>query len=124
MSEAMFENIGDHNSFVPLTMGVEACERIRELIEDEGNPGLKLRVFVEGGGCSGFKYGFTFEEDEAQDDDTVLIQHGITVIVDPLSLGYLDGAVINYKTDMLTSKFTVDNPRATTTCGCGESFTV
>ncbi len=100
---------------------VAAAGRIRRLIEEEGRPALSLRVYISGGGCSGFQYGFGFEE-AAAEDDYRLEQHGVTLIVDPLSMPYLEGAEIDYAEDLQGERFIIRNPNATTTCGCGSSF--
>lgn len=104
-----------------------AAAKVWELIQEEGNLNLKLRVYVTGGGCSGFQYGFTFDE-TAQDDDTVIVnangQGQVSLLVDPLSLQYLMGAEIDYKEDIEGEQFIIRNPNAKTTCGCGSSFTV
>jgi iron-sulfur cluster insertion protein len=98
-----------------------AAGKVRELIEEEGNPDLKLRVFVTGGGCSGFQYGFTFDE-EVNDDDTTLDKNGVTLLIDPMSFQYLAGAEIDYTEGLEGSQFVIRNPNATSTCGCGSSF--
>ena len=98
-----------------------AAGKVRELIEEEGNPDLKLRVFVTGGGCSGFQYGFTFDE-EVNDDDTTLDKNGVTLLIDPMSFQYLVGAEIDYTEGLEGSQFVIRNPNATSTCGCGSSF--
>lgn len=100
-----------------------AAAKVRELIEEEGNPELKLRVFVSGGGCSGFQYGFTFDE-EVNDDDTTLEKNGVTLLVDSMSYQYLTGAEIDFTDGLEGSQFVIRNPNATSTCGCGSSFTV
>ena len=100
-----------------------AATKVRELIEDEGNPALKLRVFITGGGCSGFSYGFTFDEDIA-DDDSVVLRDGVTAVVDPMSFQYLAGAEIDYREDLQGAQFVVTNPNASSTCGCGNSFAI
>ncbi len=100
-----------------------AVLKVRELIEEEGNPSLKLRVFVTGGGCSGFQYGFTFEE-EANEDDTLVEKGGVTLLIDPMSYQYLVGAEIDYSEGLEGSQFVIRNPNAVTTCGCGSSFSV
>lgn len=100
-----------------------AAAKVKELIDEEGNPDLKLRVFINGGGCSGFQYGFTFEED-ANDDDTRVEKGGVTLLVDPLSFQYLVGAEIDYSEGLQGSQFVIKNPNAKTTCGCGSSFGV
>lgn len=100
-----------------------AANKVHSLIEEEGNDNLKLRVFVTGGGCSGFQYGFSFDE-TVNDDDTVIENKGASLLVDPLSYQYLVGAKIDYVEGLEGSRFTVDNPMAATTCGCGASFSV
>ena len=100
-----------------------AASKVKSLIADEGNDNLKLRVFITGGGCSGFQYGFTFDENE-QDGDTVVQKDGVTLLVDPMSFQYLIGAEIDYKEDLSGAQFVIRNPNATTTCGCGSSFSV
>jgi iron-sulfur cluster insertion protein len=96
---------------------------VKELIEEEGNPNLMLRVFVQGGGCSGFQYGFTFDED-ISDDDTRMEKNGVSLLVDAMSYQYLVGAEIDYKDGLEGAQFVIRNPNATTTCGCGSSFSV
>ncbi len=98
-----------------------AVRKIKELIDEEGDPALKLRVFVSGGGCSGFQYGFTFDDNE-NEGDTRVIKDGITVLVDPMSYSYVLGAEVDYQEDLNGSQFSIKNPNATTTCGCGSSF--
>ncbi|TAN49495.1 MAG: iron-sulfur cluster insertion protein ErpA [Methylococcaceae bacterium] len=98
-----------------------AADKVSELIAEEGNDALKLRVYVSGGGCSGFQYGFTFDE-TANDDDTAVVKHGVTVLIDPMSLQYLQGAEIDFKEDLSGAQFVIRNPNAVTTCGCGSSF--
>ncbi|MET0498732.1 MAG: iron-sulfur cluster insertion protein ErpA [Steroidobacteraceae bacterium] len=98
-----------------------AAAKVGELIQEEANPNLKLRVFVQGGGCSGFQYGFTFDEN-AEDGDTKVDNHGVTLLIDPMSIQYLAGAEIDYREDMEGAQFVIRNPNATTTCGCGSSF--
>jgi iron-sulfur cluster insertion protein len=98
-----------------------AAIKVGELIREEGNPNLKLRVFVSGGGCSGFQYGFTFDENE-EEGDTSVEAHGVKLLVDPMSIQYLAGAEIDYKEDLEGAQFVIRNPNATTTCGCGSSF--
>lgn len=98
-----------------------AATKVKELIEAEANDNLKLRVYVMGGGCSGFQYGFTFDEESA-DDDTAIEKGGVTVLVDSMSIQYLRGAEIDYKEDLSGSQFVIRNPNASTTCGCGSSF--
>jgi len=112
-------------SFVPSALQVTpaAVTKVKNLVEEEGNSELKLRVFVTGGGCSGFQYGFTFDESQAE-DDTVVEVEGVTVMVDALSIQYLQGSTVDYEEGLHGSKFSIRNPNATTTCGCGESFSV
>ena len=105
----------------PLDFTDSAAAKVKELIEDEKNPALKLRVFVQGGGCSGFQYGFTFDE-ERSDDDTAIEKGGVTLLIDPMSFQYLMGAKIDYREDLEGARFIINNPNATTTCGCGSSF--
>lgn len=107
----------------PVLVSPSATEKIRGLIEEEGNPDLKLRVFVTGGGCSGFQYGFTFDELVAE-DDTVVDKSGISVVVDAMSYPYIMGAEVDYQEGLSGSRFVVQNPNASSTCGCGASFSV
>ncbi len=100
-----------------------AARKVGQLIQDEGNPALKLRVYIQGGGCSGFQYGFTFDE-EMQDGDTSVENDGVVLLVDPLSVQYLTGAEIDYREDLTGARFIIRNPNASTTCGCGSSFSV
>ena len=106
---------------VPLVFTDNAANKVRQLIEEEGNPDLKLRVFVTGGGCSGFQYGFTFDE-STSDDDTSMQKGGVTLLIDPMSLQYLAGAEIDYQEGIEGAQFVIKNPNATSTCGCGSSF--
>ncbi len=110
-------------SEAPLVFTDAAAGKVRELIAEEGNPDLKLRVYISGGGCSGFQYGFTFDETRAE-DDLALDKDGVTLLVDPLSLQYLAGAEIDYSESLSGAQFVIRNPNAKTTCGCGSSFTV
>ena len=105
----------------PLVFTDSAATKVAELVAEEGNPELKLRVFVQGGGCSGFQYGFTFDE-EVNDDDTRMQKNGVTLLIDAMSLQYLLGAEIDYKEDLQGAQFVIKNPNATSTCGCGSSF--
>lgn len=105
----------------PFNFTDSAASKVKELIDEEGNPDLKLRVFVSGGGCSGFQYGFTFDE-ITNEDDTIVEKNGVHLLVDPMSYQYLVGAEIDYKDDLEGSQFVIKNPNATTTCGCGSSF--
>ncbi len=106
-----------------LTFSDTAVSRVKMLISEETNDKLKLRVFVTGGGCSGFEYGFTFDED-VEEDDTQIEKDGVALLVDAMSYQYLMGAVIDYKEDLQGSRFVVTNPNAATTCGCGNSFSI
>lgn len=107
----------------PVNFTDNAVNKVKTLIEEEGTPDLKLRVFVSGGGCSGFQYGFTFEE-SVNDDDTQVIKDTVTLLIDPMSLQYLTGAEIDYQDNVQGSQFVIKNPNAETTCGCGSSFSV
>lgn len=107
----------------PLIFTDSAANKVKELINEEGNPDLKLRVFVTGGGCSGFQYGFTFDE-VINEDDTVMEKNGVTLLIDPMSFQYLVGAEIDYSEGLQGSQFVIKNPNATSTCGCGSSFSV
>lgn len=100
-----------------------AANKVSDLIAEEGNPNLKLRVYVTGGGCSGFQYGFTFDEDVSE-DDTLVEKKGVTILVDSMSIQYLAGAEIDYTEGLSGSQFVIRNPNAQTTCGCGSSFSV
>ena len=104
-----------------LTLTDNAVSKIRDLLAEENNPSLKLRTFVEGGGCSGMSYGFTFDE-EQNEDYFVIDREGVIVLVDAASMQYLNGARIDYKEDIMGSNFAIDNPNAETSCGCGSSF--
>jgi len=106
-----------------LTLTDSAVGKVRRLVEDEDNADLKLRVFVTGGGCSGFQYGFTFDELTAE-DDTEVEKDGVTVLVDPLSYQYLVGAEVDYQEGLEGARFVVSNPNASATCGCGSSFSI
>ena len=106
---------------IPLVFTDSAAAKVADLIAEEGNPELKLRVFVQGGGCSGFQYGFTFD-DAVNEDDTAFDKNGVTLLVDSMSFQYLVGAEIDYKEDINGSQIVIKNPNATTTCGCGSSF--
>ena len=107
---------------LPFVFTDNAATKVKDLIDEEGNPDLKLRVFVTGGGCSGFQYGFTFDE-VANEDDTALEKNGVTLLVDPMSYQYLVGAEIDYTEGLEGSQFVIKNPNASSTCGCGSSFT-
>ena len=107
----------------PLVFSDSAANKVKQLIEEEGNTDLKLRVFVSGGGCSGFQYGFTFDE-AVNEDDTMMEKNGVKLLIDSMSYQYLIGAEIDYKEDLEGAQFVIKNPNATTTCGCGSSFSV
>lgn len=111
------------NTETPLVFTDAAAHKVRELLEDEENPALKLRVFVSGGGCSGFQYGFTFDE-SMEEGDAVIEKEGVTLLVDPMSVLYLSGAEIDFSDGVEGAQFVIRNPNATTTCGCGNSFAV
>ena len=106
---------------MPLVFTDSAVAKVADLIAEECNPDLKLRVFVQGGGCSGFQYGFTFDE-AVNEDDTLVTKDNVTLLIDSMSFQYLVGAEIDYKEDINGSQFVIKNPNATTTCGCGSSF--
>ena len=105
----------------PLNFTDSAAAKVKQLIDEEGIPDLKLRVFVSGGGCSGFQYGFTFDE-TTNEDDTTVEKNGVALLIDPMSFQYLVGAEIDYQEGLQGSQFVIKNPNATTTCGCGSSF--
>jgi len=107
----------------PLIFTDAAATKVKNLIEEEENPELKLRVYVTGGGCSGFQYGFTFDEAQA-DDDTVIQNMGVNLVVDAMSYQYLVGSTVDYSEGLQGAQFVINNPNATTTCGCGSSFTI
>lgn len=107
----------------PITFTDAAVAKVRQLMEEEGNPSLMLRVFVQGGGCAGFQYGFTFDETQ-NDDDAVMEKGGVKLLIDSMSYQYLVGAKIDYKEGLSGEQFVIDNPNAVTTCGCGSSFSV
>lgn len=107
----------------PFVLSDNATKKVSHLIAEEGNDNLKLRVYITGGGCSGFQYGFTFDEQE-NDDDTSITNEGVKVLIDSMSIQYLAGAEIDYKEDITGAQFIIRNPNAATTCGCGSSFSV
>ncbi|MDT8409713.1 MAG: iron-sulfur cluster insertion protein ErpA [Wenzhouxiangellaceae bacterium] len=106
-----------------LEFSASAARKVRELILADGNPELKLRVYITGGGCSGFQYGFTFDE-KADEDDIRVERDGVELLVDPLSFQYLEGAKVDYTENLQGARFVIQNPNAATTCGCGSSFGV
>ncbi|MET0082826.1 MAG: iron-sulfur cluster insertion protein ErpA [Sedimenticola sp.] len=107
----------------PLEFTAAAAAKVATLIEEEGNPELMLRVYIQGGGCSGFQYGFTFDESEKEGDERIE-KDGVTMLIDPMSLQYLMGAEVDYVEGLQGAQFVIRNPNATTTCGCGSSFSV
>lgn len=107
----------------PLIFTDAAANKVKTLIEEEENPELCLRVYVTGGGCSGFQYGFTFDEEQAE-DDTVIKNDGVRLVVDPMSYQYLVGSTVDYSEGLQGAQFVINNPNASTTCGCGSSFTI
>ncbi|MFT4807150.1 MAG: iron-sulfur cluster insertion protein [Paraglaciecola sp.] len=108
---------------LPIEFSDAAARKVKNLVDEEENPNLKLRVYVTGGGCSGFQYGFTFDE-KVNEGDTTIDKNEVTLVVDPMSLQYLVGGEVDYTEGLEGSRFLVTNPNATTTCGCGSSFTV
>ena len=115
--------IGAPTAPTPLVFTDAAAQKVAQLIQEEDNPELMLRVFISGGGCSGFQYGFTFD-DAVEDGDSSIENQGVTLLVDPMSVQYLMGAEIDYKEDLQGAQFVIRNPNAATTCGCGSSFAV
>ncbi len=107
----------------PMIFTLSAAAKVRELILEEGNPELKLRVYITGGGCSGFQYGFTFDE-QVEDGDVTVQREDVTLVIDPLSFQYLEGAEVDYSESLQGARFVIRNPNAATTCGCGSSFGV
>lgn len=112
-----------HAPPAPLVFTDAAATKVAQLLSEEENPELNLRVFISGGGCSGFQYGFTFDE-KVEEGDTRIENRGVTLLVDPMSVQYLMGAEIDYREDLEGAQFVIRNPNATTTCGCGSSFSV
>jgi iron-sulfur cluster insertion protein len=122
MRQAVMSSAPSYQSIeAPILFTDSAATKVRALIEDEGNPALKLRVYISGGGCSGFQYGFEFDENQAE-DDLAVERGGVTLLVDPLSLQYLMGAEVDYSESLSGAQFVIRNPNAKTTCGCGSSF--
>jgi iron-sulfur cluster insertion protein len=113
----------DLSGETPLVFTNSAAAKVADLIREEGNADLMLRVYIQGGGCSGFQYGFTFDE-QVQDGDTEVVTDGVTLLIDPMSMQYLMGAEIDYSEGLQGAQFVIRNPNATTTCGCGSSFGV
>jgi len=124
MSEAMMSDaVPAETSALPLQFTEAAAHKVKNLISDEENPDLKLRVYITGGGCSGFQYGFTFD-DKINDGDMTIEKSGVALVVDPMSLQYLVGGSVDYTEGLEGSRFIVTNPNAKTTCGCGSSFSI
>ncbi len=118
-------NMSVAESFNPssINLTASAVRKVRDLVAEEGNEALKLRVYITGGGCSGFQYGFSFDEEVAE-DDTAIEEGGVTLLVDPMSFQYLVGSEVDYTEGLEGSRFVINNPNATTTCGCGASFSI
>jgi len=123
MNQSDITTIGNEQIPPSIVFTDSAANKVSELIKEENNDALKLRVFISGGGCSGFQYGFTFDEN-IEEGDSQIQNLGVTLLVDPMSVQYLMGAEIDYKEDLQGAQFVIRNPNATTTCGCGSSFTV
>jgi iron-sulfur cluster insertion protein len=115
------EMFGHNNKMQQITIEEPAANKIKTLLAEENEPNLKLRMFVQGGGCSGFQYGFTFDL-EQNDDDFVIEQHGVTLLVDAMSMQYVQGSVVTYQTSLMSEGFEIKNPQAQSKCGCGSSF--
>jgi Iron-sulfur cluster assembly accessory protein len=111
------------DTFVPVNFTDNAAAKVKTLLADENNPDLKLRVYITGGGCSGFQYGFTFDA-SVNDDDTAVEKEGVQLLIDSMSFQYLVGSKIDYLEDLSGARFVIENPNATSTCGCGSSFSV
>ncbi|OUW04607.1 MAG: iron-sulfur cluster insertion protein ErpA [Betaproteobacteria bacterium TMED156] len=125
-AEVKQENLNSKSEEImpePFVFTDSAAEKVKSLIEEEGNANLKLRVFVQGGGCSGFQYGFTFDE-VISEDDTKMEKKGVMLLIDSMSYQYLVGSEIDYKEDLEGAQFVIRNPNAQTTCGCGSSFSI
>lgn len=116
-------SVVQQQAITPLFFSDSAVSKVRELVDEEGNSDLKLRVFVTGGGCSGFQYGFSFD-DSQDEEDTAIEKDGVTLLVDPMSYQYLVGATVEYTEGLQGSQFVVNNPNASATCGCGSSFSI
>jgi iron-sulfur cluster insertion protein len=108
---------------IPLDFTASAAEKVSALIVEEGNPGLKLRIYVSGGGCSGFQYNFAFDE-ASNEDDTVIEKNGVSLLIDAMSFQYMEGASVDYQEGLAGARFVITNPNASSTCGCGSSFSV
>lgn len=123
MEIAVLDQAAPHTPPAPLRFTTAAAAKVRELVAEEGNASLSLRAYIQGGGCSGFQYGFEFDEGR-NEDDIAIVTDGATLLVDPLSLQYLAGAEVDYSESLAGAQFVIRNPNAKTTCGCGSSFTV
>ena len=123
MEIAVLDQVAPSLPPAPLRFTAAAAAKVRELVAEEGNASLSLRAYIQGGGCSGFQYGFEFDEGR-NEDDIVIVTDGATLLVDPLSLQYLAGAEVDYSESLAGAQFVIRNPNAKTTCGCGSSFTV
>lgn len=123
MEIAVLDQTAPAPSSAPMRFTAAAAAKVRELVAEEGNASLSLRAYIQGGGCSGFQYGFEFDEGR-NEDDIVIVTDGATLLVDPLSLQYLAGAEVDYSESLAGAQFVIRNPNAKTTCGCGSSFTV
>ena len=123
MNQTDINTVGAETFSSSIVFTDSAANKVSELIKEEANDSLKLRVFISGGGCSGFQYGFTFDE-TIEEGDSQIRNLGVTLLVDPMSVQYLMGAEIDYKEDLQGAQFVIRNPNATTTCGCGSSFSV
>ena len=121
--QSLRSDMSENMQEAPLVFTDAAAAKVKSLIEEEQNDNLKLRVFITGGGCAGFSYGFTFDEAQAE-DDTAVVKDGVTLLVDPMSFQYLAGSEVDYKEGLQGSQFMIKNPNATTTCGCGSSFSI
>lgn len=122
--DTTIDSTSDNQNGMPGLIFTDAAARkVQQLILEERNPDLKLRVYISGGGCSGFQYGFSFDEDQAE-DDMAIVNDGITLLVDPLSFQYLMGAEVDYSESLQGAQFVIRNPNASTTCGCGSSFSI
>lgn len=123
MEIAVLDQTAPAPSSAPMRFTAAAAAKVRELVAEEGNASLSLRAYIQGGGCSGFQYGFEFDEGR-NEDDIAIVTEGATLLVDPLSLQYLAGAEVDYSESLAGAQFVIRNPNAKTTCGCGSSFTV
>jgi iron-sulfur cluster assembly accessory protein len=123
LDDTLAETLVESFNPASISLSDRAVQKVRDLVAEEENDELKLRVFITGGGCSGFQYGFTFDE-LAAEDDTAIERDGVTVLIDPMSFQYLAGSEVDYTEGLEGSRFVINNPNATTTCGCGSSFSI